>query len=70
MDKLVAKADAAPIDKAVPDYQAAGKIMVDDQVQANLEYGTQAYFAQSYLKGQGYNSLYDYNWEGISILKH
>lgn len=70
MDKLVQKADAATIDKAIPDYQAAGKIMVDDQVQANLTYGTQTYFTQSYVKGAGFNGLYDFNWEGITLLKH
>jgi len=25
---------------------------------------------QSYVRGAGYNSLYDFNWEGIRLLQH
>ena len=37
---------------------------------AALQYGTQPYLVQSYLKGAGFNSLYDHSWTGIRILKH
>ena len=70
MDKLVQRADAAPLDRALPDYQAAGQMVVDDIIQANLSYTTQTYFTQPYVKGAGFNSLYDFNWEGIQLLKH
>ena len=70
MDKLLTKANAQTIEKAVPDYQAAGQMMIDDMVQANLIYGTQTYFTNTYVKGAGFNSLYDFNWEGIKLLKH
>jgi hypothetical protein len=33
-------------------------------------YGTQSYMTQAYVRGAGYNSLYDYNWEGIRLLSH
>jgi hypothetical protein len=44
--------------------------MIGDVYGADLTYGTQSYVIQTYIKGAGYNSLYDYNWSGIRILKH
>jgi oligopeptide transport system substrate-binding protein len=70
MDKILAKADAEQIDNAVSDYQAAQKLMVNDVVTGNLFYGTQSYIVAPYLKGAGYNGLYDWGWEGMKILKH
>jgi ABC-type oligopeptide transport system substrate-binding subunit len=70
MDKLVADADAKPIATALPEYVQAEKILVNDVVWATMIYGTQPYIIASYVKGAGYNALYDYNWEGISILQH
>jgi oligopeptide transport system substrate-binding protein len=70
MDKILQKADAQQITQAIPDYQAAQKLMLQDVVTANLQYGTQSYVTQSYVKGAGFNSLYDFSWEGIRILKH
>jgi len=29
-----------------------------------------SYLTQKYVKGVGYNALYDFNWEGISLLSH
>jgi hypothetical protein len=45
-------------------------MMVNDVVWATMFYGTQSYMIQSYVRGAGYNSLYDYNWEGIRLLSH
>ncbi len=70
MDKLTQKANTEAIDKAVPDYVQAQKLMVQDSFGVALIYGTQSYFTHTYVKGAGFNSLYDYNWEGIRILKH
>jgi oligopeptide transport system substrate-binding protein len=70
MDKVLATANAETIDKASASYQQAGQTMIDDNVDAVLFYGTQTYFAHSYVKGAGFNSLYDYNWQGIKILQH
>jgi oligopeptide transport system substrate-binding protein len=70
MDKILQKADAMQLDPAVPDYKNAQKMMLQDVVGANLRYDTQSYVIQTYVKGAGYNSLYDYSWEGIRILKH
>jgi oligopeptide transport system substrate-binding protein len=70
MDAIVNKANQVQnLDQALPQYNQASKIVNDNYVWANLFYGTQTYFTQSYVKGSGYNALYDYPWEGISILK-
>ncbi|HEY8643154.1 MAG TPA: peptide ABC transporter substrate-binding protein [Candidatus Dormibacteraeota bacterium] len=70
MDKVLATANAESIDKALPSYQQAGQTLIDDNVDAVLFYGTATYFTHTYVKGAGFNSLYDYNWQGIKILKH
>jgi len=70
MDKTLATANAESIDKAVPLYQQAGQTLIDDNVDAVLAYNTQTYFTHTYVKGAGFNSLYDYNWQGIRILQH
>ena len=70
MDKLVQQADTQQIDKAVTLYQQAGQQMVTDAVDANLFYGTQTYITATYVKGTGFNSLYDYGWTGIRIIQH
>jgi oligopeptide transport system substrate-binding protein len=70
MDKVVQKADSEQITQAESDYKQAQKMMIADYNGGNLFYGTQSYVTQSYVKGAGFNSLYDYSWEGIRILKH
>jgi oligopeptide transport system substrate-binding protein len=70
MDKIVQKADTEQITQSESDYKQAQKLMVQDAFGAGLIYQTQSYVTQSYVKGAGFNSLYDYNWEGIRILKH
>jgi oligopeptide transport system substrate-binding protein len=70
MDAITQAANAKPVDQAVPDYVKAQKMLVDDVVWATLFYGTQPYMTQTYVKGAGYNGLYDFNWEGIRILQH
>jgi oligopeptide transport system substrate-binding protein len=70
LDTLVSAANAKPIEQGLPDYLKAAKMITDDIVWASFIYGTQTYFAQSYVKGTGYNALYDYNWEGIRLLQH
>jgi len=70
MDKVLQTANAEQVDKALPSYQQAGQTLIDDNVDAVLFYGTQTYFTHTYVKGAGFNSLYDFNWQGIRILKH
>jgi oligopeptide transport system substrate-binding protein len=70
MDKVLQKADAQQLDQAVPDYKNAQKMMLQDVIGAPLRYDTQSYVAQTYVKGTGYNGLYDFDWAGMRILKH
>ncbi len=72
MDAITQAANAKPItDPAtVAEYVKAGKMLVNDVVWMTIDYGTQPYIVQKYVKGAGYNGLYDWNWEGIRILQH
>jgi oligopeptide transport system substrate-binding protein len=69
LDQLVASANRKSVDKSEADYKQAGKMMTDDVVDAYLIYSTQTYFTQSYVRGAGFNSMYDFGWEGIRLLK-
>jgi oligopeptide transport system substrate-binding protein len=70
MDAITQAANAKPISQAVADYTKAQQMLVKDVVWMTIDYGTQPYFTQTYVKGVGYNGLYDYSWQGIRILQH
>jgi oligopeptide transport system substrate-binding protein len=70
LDSSVKKANTQPLDKALPDYTKANEQLSKDIVWGTLFYGQAPFFAQPYLKGWGYNSLYDYPWADIKVLKH
>ncbi|GAC1483435.1 MAG: ABC transporter substrate-binding protein [Candidatus Dormibacteria bacterium] len=72
MDAITAAANTKSINDpaTVAEYVKAGKMLVNDVVWMTIDYGTQPYLTQSYVKGMGYNGLYDFNWEGIRILQH
>jgi oligopeptide transport system substrate-binding protein len=70
MDQLLTKADTQQISAALPDYVKANEQLTKDIVWGNLIYGSAPYLAQPYLKGWGYNSLYDYPWMDVKVLKH
>jgi oligopeptide transport system substrate-binding protein len=70
MDKIVQKADTEQIGQAEAEYRQAQKLMIQDVNGAALNYNTQSYVTQTYVKGAGFNSLYDFEWTGIRILKH
>ena len=69
-DAITNAANAKPVEQAVPDYVKAMKALVDNQVWMTIDYGTQPYLVQTYVRGAGYNGLYDYNWQGIRLLQH
>jgi len=70
VDQLVAKADTQPIDQAIPAYKQAQQLMIKDAFDAPLTYDTVPYLVHDYVRGSGYNSLYDFPWTGYKILKH
>lgn len=70
MDKLLTQANTQSIDKAESLYKQAGEMMIKDVVDANITYGVNPTLTKSYVKGYGYNSLYDNLWTGIKIVQH
>jgi hypothetical protein len=70
MDALLKKANMQDISKALPDYTKANEMVVKDVVWANYTYGQAPFIVQPYVSGWGYNSLYDYPWVDIKLLKH
>ena len=70
LDDLANGANQKQIDQALPDYNKAQQIMIDDVVYGNLFYGVQPYLVKAYVKGAGGNALYDYYWNEIKLLKH
>ena len=70
VEDLVKKADAEPIDKAIPDYIAATKQMETDAAYAPLVYFRGEFLFKPYLKGAGSNNFNDYYWNEMQILSH
>jgi len=70
IDALTKKANVQPLDTALPSYTQAGQYLVDDAAVAPLIYDKRPFITQPYVRGVGANSLYDYPWTGVQILKH
>ncbi len=70
LDDLTSRANALPLSQSEQMYKDAQKLLIKDIVWGNLFYGTQPYLVQDYVKGTGYNALYDFSWLGTKILKH
>ena len=70
LDKLIARADAAPVTSNAGDYRTAGYLLVNDSIFAPLLYGVQQYLVHPYVQGAGGNALYDNYWTEVRILKH
>jgi oligopeptide transport system substrate-binding protein len=69
LDRVVASADAAPLNATASDYRTAGYVLVNDTVFAGLLYGAQEYLVHPYVKGAGGNALYDYSWTEVRLVK-
>jgi oligopeptide transport system substrate-binding protein len=70
VDDLVKKADALPIDQALPLYKQAAQQMITDVYGAPLYYSVKTEVFKPYLQGVGGNALYDYLWTDAKILQH
>jgi ABC-type oligopeptide transport system substrate-binding subunit len=71
MDELVRQADATQdVRQAIPSYERAERMMLDDVNGTPLLYLTQPYIVQPYVHGAGYSGILDYRWEGVKILEH
>ncbi|TMC36199.1 MAG: hypothetical protein E6J28_10545 [Chloroflexi bacterium] len=70
LDRLIARADAAPVTSNAGDYRTAGYLLVNDSIFAPLLYGVQQYLVHPYVRGAGGDALYDNYWTEVRILKH
>ena len=70
VEDLVKKADAEPIDQAIPDYQAASKQMIADAAFAPLVYFKGEFLFKPYLQGNGSNNFNDFYWNEMKIGSH
>lgn len=69
-DDLLAKANAEPIDQALPDYKKLQQMLIDDVAYIPMFYSVGAFLFKPYLQGAGTNNFVDYNWNQIQILTH
>jgi ABC-type oligopeptide transport system substrate-binding subunit len=69
-DALLAKANAEPLDQALPDYKALSQMLITDVVYVPLFYSVGAFLIKPYLTGAGSNNFVDYPWNGIQIHSH
>ncbi len=70
VEALVKKADAEPLDQAIPDYQAASKQMIADAAFAPLVYFKGEFLFKSYLQNAGSNNFNDFYWNEMKIGSH
>lgn len=69
-DTVVGAADGLlPLNAALPDYQRAGRILLDDRALAALLYYERTEVVKPYVDGYGANPLWDYRWTSIRILR-
>jgi ABC-type oligopeptide transport system substrate-binding subunit len=70
VDALVSEASQRLLDRALPDYLKAARILVTDTVVATLMYGSEIIISKPYVKGAGAAGGSEYPWTEIKILKH
>jgi len=70
VEALVKKADAEPLDQAIPDYLAANKQMEADAAYAPLVYFKGEFLFKSYLQHAGSNNFNDFYWNEMKIGSH
>jgi oligopeptide transport system substrate-binding protein len=69
-DALLAKANAEPLEQALPDYKALSQMLITDVAYVPLFYSVGAFLFKPYLTGAGSNNFSDYPWNGIQIKSH
>lgn len=69
-DALLAKANAEPLQAALPDYQALSQMLISDVVYVPLFYSVGAFLIKPYVTGAGSNNFVDYPWNGLQIKSH
>jgi ABC-type oligopeptide transport system substrate-binding subunit len=69
-DDTLAKADAEPIDQALPLYNQLAVQLQTDVVYLPLYYSVGQFLIHAYVKGAGSSAQLDNYWDEISILSH
>ena len=69
-DTTVAAADRKALERALPEYQGAGRLLLDDHAIAVLLYYARTEVVKPYVDGYGANPLLDYRWTSIRIMPH
>jgi oligopeptide transport system substrate-binding protein len=69
-DQLLAKADAEPLNVAIPDYKMLSRQLIDDVAYVPLYYTVAPFLIQPYVIGAGSNNMFDYFWDQIQITSH
>jgi oligopeptide transport system substrate-binding protein len=69
-DTTLAKADAEPIDQALPLYKQLSQLLQKDVAYAPLYYSVGTFLIKSYVKGAGSSAQIDYYWNEASLLSH
>ena len=67
---LLTKADAEPLEKALPTYKQISELLSTDVVDIPLYYSVGQFLFKPYAKGAGTNNFFDHFWNEISILQH
>jgi oligopeptide transport system substrate-binding protein len=70
VESLVKKADAEPLNQAIPDYISATKQMEADAAYAPLVYFRGEFLFKPYLQGAGSNNFNDFYWNEMKIMQH
>jgi oligopeptide transport system substrate-binding protein len=69
-DQLLARADAEPLNTAIPDYKTLSRQLIDDVVYIPLFYTVDPFLFKPYVLGAGSNNMFDYYWNQIQITAH
>ncbi|HKW73357.1 MAG TPA: peptide ABC transporter substrate-binding protein [Candidatus Dormibacteraeota bacterium] len=69
-DRLLARADAEPLDDAIPDYKALSRQLISDVAYVPLFYTVNAYLFKPHVIGTGANNLFDFYWNQIQLISH
>jgi ABC-type oligopeptide transport system substrate-binding subunit len=69
-EELLNTADLQQPSKAGDAYVKAGRLLVEDAAYIGLLYTKRVMLIKPYVKGAGFNTIYDDPWSEIEILKH
>jgi len=69
-DDLIAKANALPLDQALPLYKKAQQMLQDIVAYIPLAYSVGTFLIKPYMKGAGTNNVFDYWWNQYQVLQH